>query len=206
MWIGIRQRFSRFHDGIQTTPDRRTDGLTKQHRVRQALQRAYYGAATESPPGLIVGSWGQQTETRPTNDVDIFFPLPYSEFQRFDAYSGNGQSALLQDVKEKLEMPYPQTRMRGDGQVVQVNFNTIGIELVPVFSLGDSGEFVMPDTNDGGRWKIVNPYADQNLLTRHQNTRRFGFTQHSALSGPGRRHGPWRGVSASRACRMSTRT
>jgi hypothetical protein len=59
--------------------------------------------------------------------------------------------------------------MRGDGQVVQVNFNTIGIELVPVFPLGDRGEFVMPDTNDGGRWKIVNPYAEQNLIDAVDN-------------------------------------
>ena len=50
--------------------------------------------------------------------------------------------------------------MRGDGQVVTVNFNTIAVEVVPVFYYDDSWRFYMPDTNDGGRWKIVDPRAE----------------------------------------------
>jgi hypothetical protein len=50
--------------------------------------------------------------------------------------------------------------MRGDGQVVVVGFNTVKIEVVPVFNYDSAGRWVMPDTHDGGSWKTVNPAAE----------------------------------------------
>jgi Second Messenger Oligonucleotide or Dinucleotide Synthetase domain len=73
--------------------------------------------------------------------------------------AGNKQSALVNEVKEVLRITYPQTDMRGDGQVVAVGFNTITVEVVPVFPLRN-GQFIMPDTNSGGRWKAVDPAAE----------------------------------------------
>jgi hypothetical protein len=91
-------------------------------------------------------------------------PLPLETYRRFDAYSGNGQSALLQEVKGHLEDTYSQTRMRGDGQVVVVAFNTITVEIVPVFNWDQSGNWLMPDSNGGGKWKITNPAAEVQKL------------------------------------------
>jgi len=92
--------------------------------------------------------------------------LPIEVYQRFDAYASNGQSALLQEVKGHLEATYPQTKIRGDGQVVEVAFNSMKIEVVPVFRYDDAGNWVMPDTNLGGSWKIVNPNAEVAALDR----------------------------------------
>jgi len=165
MWIGVRERFGRFDHNLQVTPEQLDDGLKKQWNVCKVLQRAYYGTSTDDPPGLIVGSWGQGCQKRPTNDIDIFFVLPATVFDRFQLYSGKKQSALLQEVKKHLAGSYPSTSsIRGDGQVVQVNFNTIGIEVVPVFSYDGGRQFLMPDTNSGGSWKIVDPYAEQELI------------------------------------------
>ena len=164
MWIGVRQRFGRFHGNLNLTTDQLEDGLTKQLGVRQSLHRAYYNQSTERPAGFIVGSWAKGTQTRPPQDVDLFFELPVDEFQRFERYTGNKQSALLQEVKNNLLATYPQTSMRGDGQVVVVGFNTIVIEVVPVFRYDSIGRFYMPDTNAGGRWKLVDPLAEIALL------------------------------------------
>ena len=164
MWAGVRQRFGRFHAGLRLTPDQREDGLTKQLGVRKSLQRAYYGTATDAPPGFIVGSWGKDTAVRPPQDVDVFFELPLSVLSHFQSYSGNQQSALLQSVREILRNTYSQTHIRGDGQVVMVQFNTITIEVVPVFRFDSQGRFIMPDTNAGGRWKLVEPIAELSYL------------------------------------------
>jgi hypothetical protein len=86
--------------------------------------------------------------------------LPVAIYQRFDAYQGNGQSALLQEVKGYLGATYGQTDMRADGQVVVVAFNSVTIEVVPVFDYDSASRWVMPDTNGGGRWKIVSPGAE----------------------------------------------
>jgi hypothetical protein len=160
MWIGVRQRFGRLHEDLLLTRDQVNDGLTKQLGVRQSLQRAYYDQSTDNPPGFLVGSWGKGTAVRPPNDVDIFFELPVAVYHRINGNTGNVQSQLLQEVRAHLLGTYPQTAMRGDGQVVTVNFNTIAVEVVPAFRYDDQGRFYMPDTNDGGRWKTVNPAAE----------------------------------------------
>src|SRR5690606_24768365 len=70
---------------------------------------------------------------RPPADVDILFLMPASVYYRYDQYQGNGQSALLQDVRRVLQERYPTTeKIRGDGQVVVVPFsNGYTVELLP---------------------------------------------------------------------------
>lgn len=160
MWAGVRQRFRRFHENLNLSKDQIDDGFGKQQGVRKSLHRAYYNESTESPRGFIVGSWGKRTAVAPPSDIDIFFELPTEVYHRIEAYQGNKQSALLQEVRARLIETYPQTNMRGDGQVVIVGFNTITVEVVPAFRHGDYGRFYMPDTNDGGRWKLVDPQAE----------------------------------------------
>src|SRR4051794_16569097 len=128
MWIGVTERFRRFHAALQLSADDIADGLKKQLGVRQSLQRGYYGSSTNEPPGFIVGSWRKGTAIEPPSDVDIFMQLPIDVYERFNGYQGNVQSALLQEVKGHLLTTYPQTSMRGDGQVVVVGFNTVAIE------------------------------------------------------------------------------
>src|SRR6267143_5088735 len=133
MWAGVRQRFSAFHKELLLTPDQESDGLVKQGGVRAKLQEMYYPGGDPDPAGFMVGSWGKGTQVRPPRDVDVFFVLPSNVYYRFEERAGNKQSALLQELKEKLLEKYPQTDMRGDGQVVMVKFNTLMVEIVPAF-------------------------------------------------------------------------
>jgi Second Messenger Oligonucleotide or Dinucleotide Synthetase domain len=163
MWIAVTARFRSFFDKLQPTPAEVEDAVTKQLGVRRSLHRDYWNESTDSPLGFVVGSWGKGTAIRPPTDIDVFMQLPLDDYHRFNNYIGNGQSALLQEVKLVLEKTYPQTNMRGDGQVCVVAFNSIIVEVVPVFKF-DADRWVMPDTHDGGSWKTVNPAAEVALL------------------------------------------
>jgi len=169
MWVGVTRRFSRFDSELALTQDQLDDGLTKQFGVRQSLERSYYGSSSESPPGFIVGSWAKGTQTRPPKDIDIFFVLPADDYHRFNNYVGNGQSALLQEVKGCLSETYPQTDMRGDGQVVQVKFNTLMVEVVPAFRTTDEFTYLIPDTHEGGRWKNSSPEFESAVIGHQDN-------------------------------------
>jgi Second Messenger Oligonucleotide or Dinucleotide Synthetase domain len=158
MWMGVRQRFSALHHDLLLTGDQETDGLIKQAGVRAKLQEVYYPGGDMDPAGFMVGSWGKGTQVRPPRDVDAFFVLPFDVYQRFEQRTGNKQSALLQEIKEKLVDKYPQTDMRGDGQVVMVKFNTLMVEIVPAF-LTTTNQYLIPDTNDGGSWKLADPWS-----------------------------------------------
>jgi hypothetical protein len=166
MWAGVTERFRRFHADVQPSTAEANDAIAKQLGVRQSLQRTYWGATSDNPPGFIVGSWGKRTMIRPSNDIDVFMQLPLEVYTRVEGLAGNKQSALLQEVKNSLVTTYWQTDMRGDGQVVVVNFNTIKVEVVPVFRWGNDGAWLMPDTNNGGRWRIVYPDAEGFALDR----------------------------------------
>jgi hypothetical protein len=164
MWIAVTKRFTQFHDNILLTENQHEDGTTKHHGVRKCLNSHYYGSSSESANSLLVGSWGKHTRVRPPRDVDVLFKLPSTVHARFEEYSGNKQSALLQEVKGVLQSTYPSTDMRGDGQVVVVRFNSINVEVVPAFEL-TSGQYWICNTNDGGSYKTADPVAEADQIS-----------------------------------------
>ena len=156
--MGVTKRFSDFNEELLVTNQQRDDAIVKAVRIAEILQRAYYNTNGAGENLLIVGSWGKGTQVRPSNDLDMMFALPRHVFERFDAYQGNKQSALLADVRGHLIVPNARTDIRADGQVVVVDYQSITIEVVPVLRKADA-ELIMPDTRDGGRWKTVDPIA-----------------------------------------------
>ena len=154
---------------LELKPSTIEDAKTKEHGVVKALNRAFREESIVDHY-IIAGSWAKDTTIKPPNDIDICFILPDEVFEQFDAYSGNKQSQLLNHVKTKLSNSYPQTTLRQDGQVVVVDFNSIKVEIIPSFiNETENRGLVICDTNDGGRWKWVDPVEEQNILDLSDN-------------------------------------
>jgi hypothetical protein len=162
-WIAVRQRFSQFHGNLSLTLLQSLDGMTKRNGVVSCLNRHYYGSTSDTDHTFLIGSWGKQTAIRPPRDVDLYFVLPFAVYSRFQAHSWNRQSALLQEVKDVLADTYPDTDMRGDGQVVIVRFDTYNVEVVPTFAL-TSGRYWICDTNASGFYKEADPWSEVNYI------------------------------------------
>lgn len=125
-------------------------------KITRQLNLSFWGITSDEKNSLYVGSYGRDTDIK-TSDIDMLFQLPYDVYTRYHNYSGNGQSALLQEVKRAVQKTYPFSDMGADGQVVKIGFSDgIAFELVPCF-LNTNESFTYPDTNNGGRWKITNP-------------------------------------------------
>src|SRR3546814_12577477 len=61
--------------------------------------------------------------------------------------------------------------MRGDGQIVVVRFNSMSVEVAPVFAL-DSGRFYFCNSHDGGRYDIADPAAEKDFIAEvHTNNK-----------------------------------
>jgi hypothetical protein len=96
----------------------------------------------------------------------MIFWLPVAYYNSYNAYAGNGQSALLQLVRTALRKTYPTTEIGADGQVVTVEFtDRIRFEVLPAFENND-GSFTYPDSNGGGSWKTTNPRPEIAELRR----------------------------------------
>jgi hypothetical protein len=158
-WIAVQPRFEQFARDLALTSLQQRDGLRKRDGVVNCLNREYYGGPSDTNNSFLIGSWGKNTATRPPRDVDVYFVLPAAVYHRFQGNRWNRQSALLQEVKDALGRTYPNTDMRGDGQVVVVKFESFNVEVVPAFLL-TSGRYWICDTHDGGSYKETDPWAE----------------------------------------------
>lgn len=153
--MGLAEWFKDFCTNLQVR-----DGGTisyRYHRVTRQLNTDFWSTDSDTAHSLYVGSYGRNTAIAGFSDLDMIFELPSSLYYQYDAYAGNGQSALLQAVRSSMQKTYPTTSIGGDGQVVVVSFQDgITFEVVPVF-LNKAGGYTYPDTNDGGSWKMTNP-------------------------------------------------
>ncbi len=153
--MGLAAWFQTFCSNLTVT-DRGTIS-TRYNNITRRLNSDYWNTTSDTAHSLYVGSYGRNTATQGFSDLDMVFQLPYSEYQRYNDYAGNGQSALLQAVKQSIEKTYPRTSIRGDGQVILVPFTDgIVFEVVPAF-INNDDSYTFPDANSGGRWRVTNP-------------------------------------------------
>lgn len=163
-WIAVQQRFEQFHRNLELTPLQYADGHTKRRSVVSCLNRAYYSTNSETDNSFFVGSWAKDTAIRPPRDVDVYFLLPAAVYSRFQGYTWKRQSALLQEVKDRLAITFHNTEMSADGQVVVVNFGSYSVEVVPAFSLTTQGLYWICNTHDGGTYRETAPWTEVNQL------------------------------------------
>lgn len=125
--------------------------------ITRRLNLEFWDTDSRTYHSIQAGSYGRGTATAKTSDVDMVFWLPYRDYQRFNGYSGNGQSAMLQEVRTAIKKTYSVTNIGADGQVVGVPFDDgIIFEVLPAFENND-GSFTYADSNGGGSWKVTNP-------------------------------------------------
>lgn len=75
---------------------------TRYRNITKRLNTDFWDSSSDTSHSLYVGSYGRNTATQGLSDLDMIFQLPYSEYQKYNSYLGNGQSALLQAVKRSI--------------------------------------------------------------------------------------------------------
>ena len=156
-------------NGERISQDQR-DLISKRYkRITKAVNSEFWDIDSETAHSRYVGSYGRGTAVD-TSDIDILVELPREEYERYDAHKGNGQSRLLQAVKSAIQMTYPNSDVRADGQVVVIRFaDKMKFEVLPAFQQLDwldrwNGKYDYPDTNMGGNWRSTNPKAEQEAM------------------------------------------
>lgn len=160
---GIGAQFDRLLRNLELTSIQVESASTRHKAIREKLEIEFPGSKT-----FIVGSYAKNTSIRPPSDLDIFLVLPDSVYNKYNSWNymyRNAQSELLQEVKGKIQKHYPNTTMKADGQVVIVPFaSSFSVEIVPAFAKAFGG-YKICDTNDGGKWKDVDPVGERTALS-----------------------------------------
>ncbi|WP_028043407.1 SMODS domain-containing nucleotidyltransferase [Candidatus Stoquefichus massiliensis] len=155
--MSVSDYFSTFCSNLRMSTDTVSKIQYRYHQITKRINTDYRNSSSETAYSLYVGSYGRGTEIW-TSDIDMIVQLPYETYAKFNAYTSNGQSALLQEVKTVLQKTYSTSYVKGDGQVIGINFDDgINFEIVPAFINKDGSSYTYPDSNNGGSWKTTDP-------------------------------------------------
>lgn len=157
--MGVSENFKAFCTNLRMNDNTVSNIRYRTKRITKQLNKDFWASESENDHSFYSGSYGRGTEIF-LSDIDLLMVLPYETYKRYNSYSGNGQSALLQEVKESIEKTYKSYK-RADGQVVKVDFTDgVCFEIVPCFINTDGESYTYPDTNNGGSWRVTNPKAE----------------------------------------------
>ena len=184
--MNISQTFDDFLNNLKVVD---TDTISKRYkRITKTLNKKFRESDSEIYYSLQVGSYGRKTAVKDISDLDMIYELPLDLYSNYNSRQGNGQSDLLQDVKNAILDTYPSTDIRGDGQVVTVSFTNYEIEVCPSFLLDDN-TYKYPDSKNGGSWKITKPRQEIDEI----NT--FNITTNSNLKNLAKMCRSWKNKS-----------
>lgn len=161
--MSVSTNFKTFCDDLKISTDKRSTISTRYNAICKRLNLDFWDMNT-TQGGRYVGSFGRHTANGWISDIDMIFEMPSSLKLTYDNYTGNGQSAYLQAVKNSIAKTYSSTTLKGDGQIVLVSFSDgMEIELLPAFKNSDD-TFTYADSNSGGSWKKTNPIPEINTI------------------------------------------
>ena len=158
--ISVHSDFEKFCKALRMNDSTVDTIRTRYHSITKRINQDYWESTSDTLHSRYVGSYGRGTSIK-TSDIDIIVELPWSEYDRFNNYTGNGQSALLSDLRSSLMKTYSASKISADGQVVDISFaDGITFEVVPAFKYSNKSGYCYPDTNNGGSWKEMDPVCE----------------------------------------------
>ncbi|MBK8811019.1 MAG: nucleotidyltransferase [Acidobacteria bacterium] len=166
--MSVSTNFNAFCDDLRISSNKRSTISTRYLAICKRLNKDYWDMDTTSG-GRYVGSYGRNTANGWVSDIDMLFEMPWSIYNKYNEYLGNGQSALLQSIKNSIAKTYSTTSLRGDGQIIQVAFSDKSqFEVLPAFKNTD-GSYTFADSNSGGSWKKTNPVPEIEAVSSGDN-------------------------------------
>ena len=166
--MSVSDYFSTFCSNLRMSTYTVSSIQYRYHQIVKRINADYWGSTSEISHGLYVGSYGRGTEVW-TSDIGMIVQLPYATYEKFNGYTSNGQSALLQEVRSVLQKTYSTSYVKGDGQVIGINFTDgINFEIVPAF-INKDDSYTYLDSNNGGSWKTTDPKKEISAMNTRNN-------------------------------------
>jgi len=152
--------FKTFCDNLIIGTEKRETISRRYRAITNRLNTDFWNSPSETLFSRYVGSYGRNTSMVNESDIDMIFVLPAHFKTTYNNYLYNGQSSLLQAVRDSMKKTYPSSKLGADGQIIAINFtDNINFEVVPAFQNEDKS-YTYPDSNNGGSWKKTNPHPE----------------------------------------------
>lgn len=154
--MGVAENFRLFCNDLLVGATKRSTIASRKDSISKRLNKDFWDMDT-THGAFYVGSYGRNTANGWISDIDMAFEMPPSLYNKYDAWTSNGQSAFLQAVKNSIIQTYWNTSLKADGQIIEVAFSDgMKFEVLPVFK-NYAGSYTFADANNSGSWKTTNP-------------------------------------------------
>lgn len=163
--MSVTDNFQNFCNNLLINEDKRETISSRYDTICKRLNKDFWNMDNTNHGGKYIGSFGRKTANSYVSDIDMLFEMPLSIYNKYNTYISNGQSALLQAVKNSISTTYPFTTSVADGQVVVVTFSDgMKFEVLPAFKNSDES-YIYADSNNGGSWKKTDPIPEINAIS-----------------------------------------
>lgn len=149
----------------------------KLRKIVRSINQDYWNTKSDTRNVHYIGSYGRGTAIKGINNINVMIVLPPKVFQHFDAYQGNGQMALMQELRDYIGDIYSGAYIHSQERLL-VPLNGITFEIIPAF-LNDKKNYVYPELEGGGRWKVFNPIREMQTVDEY-NYKYNGKVKHLA--------------------------
>lgn len=155
--MSVAQMFEGFCAQLPVPATQKQSIASRTATITRRLNTDFRATTSDTANRFYGGSYGRNTAIASVSDIDLLYEMPFEVYKRFHAYGTNGQSALLQAVRNSLNTTYSGSVVLADGQIVRIPFTDgITYEIVPVF-VNDDQSYTYADSNQGGGWKVCKP-------------------------------------------------
>lgn len=166
--MGTSEKFEKLVKNTRTTNHELV--VARHQSITKRLNLDFRSLDSSTRYSRYVGSYGRGTAIKGFSDVDMLIELPYEMYVRYNNHAGNGQSSLLQEVRNSIKKTYSNTDVGGDGQVIVVNFSDgMKFEVIPAFINKGGESYTYPDSNNGGTWKVTYPILEIRAINELNN-------------------------------------
>lgn len=163
--MSVATNFENFCNNLLISQEKRSTISTRYNAICKRLNKDFWNWDGYSG-GRYVGSFGRNTANSWVSDIDMLFEMPLSIYNQYNSYLTNGQSALLQAIKNSIATTYSDSKLKGDGQIVQVTFSdSMKFEVLPAFAIDKEDGYTFANANNGGSWKKTNPVPEIDAIT-----------------------------------------
>lgn len=163
----IEKAFEKFNRDIRLSETQENDAVIKYDWVckkihNHFLENIEYNWNTK----FLFWSYKNKTNITPfteDQDVDVLFKIPKETYDKYNSYSGNWQSALLQEIRKiLLNSKYSLSeKPKAWGKIILIKTSDWkhNVELLPAFEKEDKS-FLIPNTEDWWTWDLFDPRKD----------------------------------------------
>ena len=100
--MSIAQYFENFCTQLPIPKGKRDSISERTATITKRLNTDFRGTDSYTTNCFYGGSYGRNTAIASVSDLDLLYVMPFTVYQQFNGYAGNGQSALLQAVRMSL--------------------------------------------------------------------------------------------------------